>query len=417
MSGTIVEATEMPQSERDGAKGWTVAVVAMSCLVVGPSSLLVASFGVLVGPLSVRYGWSRGEIGLAVSFMAAGIMLCSVLQGALIDRFGSRRVVLVSIPCFAAALAGLCLLPRSLPLFYATWFALPFASVGLWPASYLRVVSGWFDRKLGLATGVANAGIAVSVVLIPPAIAAIAARVSLNASYLTMAALALVAFPIALLGLRELPVLRSPSVREPPQSLTYARIVRDPSYRLIAGCFLLLGLTGTGLVANLVPILQSKGLSNGQALNGLAAFGVMNLLGRLTTGYMLDRMHVSRVYWLLMISTVASLVVLVLPTPVLAKIAAVGALGLLAGGEFDILAFSLRRYFGLASFGRMYGLAFSLFQLGAGIGAALLALSVQKFNLYDAGLIVLAASALASALLLGRLGPYPSRSAEIDAGV
>lgn len=412
----MAEATEIPQSDRDGAKGWTVALVAMSCLIVGPSSLLVSSFGVLLEPLSVRYGWSRGEVGLAVTFMAAGIMLCSVLQGALIDRFGSRRVVLTSIPCFSVALAGLCLLPSSLPLFYATWFALPFASVGLWPASYLRVVSGWFDRKLGLATGVANAGIAVSVVLIPPSLAAIAARGGLNASYLTMAALALVAFPIALLGLRELPIQHLPFAPGQQQSLAFSRIVKDTSYRRIAGCFLLLGLTGTGLVANLVPILQSKGLSTGQALNGLAIFGVMNLLGRLFTGYLLDQMHVSRVYWLLMISTIVSLIVLVLPAPALAKIAAVGALGLLAGGEFDILAFSLRRYFGLANFGRMYGLAFSLFQLGAGIGAALLALSVDRLKHYDFGLIVLAVSAFASALLLSRLGPYPSVAGEIDAG-
>ena len=38
---------------------------------------------------------------------------------------------------------------------------LPLLAIGLWPMGYLRIVSGWFERKLGLALGIANAGIGI----------------------------------------------------------------------------------------------------------------------------------------------------------------------------------------------------------------------------------------------------------------
>jgi len=110
-------------------------------------------------------------------------------------------------------------------------------------------------------------------------------------------------------------------------------------------------------------------------------------------------------------STVAALLALALhPSQALAMVAAV-SLGLLSGGEFDVLAFTLRRYFGLGSFGKMYGAAFSLFQMGAAVGAALLAASVSLTGSYAASLLFLAAAVTLSMVLFGRLAPYPRADA------
>ena len=95
------------------------------------------------------------------------IVLVSPLQGVLADRFGPRRVVLTSIPLFAASLAALYFTPKNLLVYYVLWALVPVAAIGLWPLGYLQAVSRWFDRKLGLALGVANAGIGLGSTFVP----------------------------------------------------------------------------------------------------------------------------------------------------------------------------------------------------------------------------------------------------------
>lgn len=87
-------------------------------------------------------------------------------------------------------------------------------------------------------------------------------------------------------------------------------------------------------------------------------------------------------------------------------LAAVIAFALLSGGEFDVLAYCVRRYFDMAVFGRVYGLAFSAFQLGAALGAGGLAWSLAATGSYRAGLLGMALSQLLALGTFARLGPY-----------
>lgn len=65
--------------------------------------------------------------------------------------------------------------------------------------------------------------------------------------------------------------------------------------------------------------------------------------------------------------------------------------GCAAGAEHDIAAYFAARYFGLKHFGAIYGLLYTLYNVGAGLGPPL------------AG----AALCFGAALLVGTLGAYP----------
>jgi predicted MFS family arabinose efflux permease len=394
----------------DRPQGWRVVAAASLCLAVGPSALLVACFGVLLGPTVQRYGWSPAQIGGAASAMTFAIMFASILQGVLVDRHGVRRVVLTSIPLLSAGMLAMHWLPRNLGLLYLAWFILPLLAVGLWPGSYLKAVSGWFDRHLGLATGLTNAGIGIGTIAGPALVAWAARTHGLPSAWLVMAGLAFLAFPIAWLALRER-VPHRPPASAGEQAGSLGEIFRMSRYRVVMFSFLLLGVTGTGLVASIVPILTSKGLSLSAAVGAFAAFGVMGLTGRIVSGWMLDRLHVTQVLYILGVTTFAGLVTIVLTDSVWMLVAATALLGLMSGGEFDVLAYTLRRYFGLRSFGRMYGFAFSAFQLGATGGAALLATSVGRTGSYAVALAIFALAVVASMILFSRIGPYPQREA------
>jgi len=62
--------------------------------------------------------------------------------------------------------------------------------------------------------------------------------------------------------------------------------------------------------------------------------------------------------------------------------------GLVFGAEFDVLSYLLKSFFGMKSFGRLYGVIFALFQFGAGCGAAFLPLSRAYTGTYAVGLWV-----------------------------
>ena len=51
--------------------------------------------------------------------------------------------------------------------------------------------------------------------------------------------------------------------------------------------------------------------------------------------------------------------------------------GLGIGAEVDLMAYFVSRYFGLRSFGAIYGLMFALFSLGVGLGPFLMGLRAR----------------------------------------
>ena len=136
-------------------------------LAFGPSVIAVLTISLYIPPIEQEFGWSRVQVSLAFTIVAYLIVLMSPLQGFLVDRFGPRRVVLTSIPLFAASLAALYFMPANLTCITCSGRLVPIAGLGLWPLGYLQAVTPWFDRKLGLSLGCANAGIGVGSTLLP----------------------------------------------------------------------------------------------------------------------------------------------------------------------------------------------------------------------------------------------------------
>src|SRR4030095_15688696 len=173
-------------------------------LALGPSVIAVLSISPYIVPIQEEFGWSRVQVAFAFTIFAYMIVLVSPLQGLLVDRFGPRRVILTSIPLFAISLAALYFTPPNLLVYYALWALVPVAALGLWPLGYLQAVSRWFDRKLGLALGVANAGIGLGSTLVPMIVGPIIAQYSWRHALVVLAALILlISWPVVFFCLRE----------------------------------------------------------------------------------------------------------------------------------------------------------------------------------------------------------------------
>ena len=205
---------------------------------------------------------ARG-VSFAFTIVAYMIVSMSPLQGVLVDRFGPRRVVLTSIPLFAASLAALYFTPTNLARLLRALGHRAGRGVGLWPLGYLQAVTPWFDRKLGLALGFANAGIGLGSTFVPMlVIGPMIAHYGWRHALLALAALVLfMSWPIVVLCLREptaADARRHSSGRE--ESLRHA--FQEASVNRLSGtnvAFFMLGLTATSFVSQQVPLLREAG--------------------------------------------------------------------------------------------------------------------------------------------------------------
>jgi MFS family permease len=370
--------------------GWAVALASMVALVFGPSTIAVLSFGLFIRPLEQEFGWSRTEIALASTFISYTIMLISPLHGYLTDRFGARAIILPCIPLFALGLAMLYFLPAVHAVYYAAWIALPILGIGLFPLSYLRAVSTWFSGRLGLALGIANAGIGIGGMLLPVLVGYLIHACGWRAAFAILAGVTLaVNLPVAWLFIRE---------RERPPGWPAPAVVRDGAhfgaavrsrrFRLLVLVFLILGFMNTALVVHQVPLLADAGVSTTQAVLVQSVYGLFVLLGRVITGFLIDRFAPALVMMAFVLGATAACALYAAGVSNALVFLAAALLGLVFGAEFDVLSYLLKSYFGMQSFGRLYGLIFALFQFGAGCGAAFLPLSRASTGGYAFGLWV-----------------------------
>jgi MFS family permease len=391
--------------------GMLTAFGAMVGLALGPSVIANLTVTAYITPIEREMGWSRVDVSFAFTLVAYMIVLMSPLQGLLVDRFGPRRVVLTSIPAFALSLAAIFFTPANMTVYYLLWVLVPVASIGLWPLGYLQAVTPWFDRKLGLALGCANAGIGVGSTLLPmlvlgPMIAAYGWR----SAVLTLAALVLfVSWPVVAYCLREPSpadvAARKSSVAAKTFGLTFQQAMREPTFVMLNVGFFLMGITATSLVTQQAPLLRDAGWTAAETAQLQTTFGFGLLFARVAIGFVIDHIFAPRVLTTVSIGG-AIACVLYAVAPNYGYVSAL-LIGFLLGAEFDVLAFLIKRYYGNLAYGRIYGVIFGLFYLGSGIGIwALPKIRELSGNSYDKALYVAAGVLIASALVMLFLPKY-----------
>ncbi len=370
-------------------------------LAFGPSTALVFGFGVFIAPLSTAFGWTRPAIAFGSTIIALMAMVVAPLQGYLIDRFGSRPVVLVSVPLFAAGLFAMPYMPGDIRFFYAACMLLPLLGLGLWSSSYLRAVSTWYDRHLGLAIGLANGGIGIGAALVPVIATALMQGGDWGRAYVGLGLIALlVTWPLNFLFFREAAKAAVPVGtvgHGSPGDMTFAEIVRTRSFKLLLVAFVTLGFVNVGLIVNQVPLLIDGGISPARAATAQATLGFAILIGRFLCGILLDRVPAPLLMTVVSLGGVLACLLYVGGVSDAALIISPILIGGVIGAEFDVLSYMIKKYYGIASFGRAYGVVFAIFQLGAAAGATVLPLSVSHAGGYGPGLLAFALSLAISA--------------------
>jgi MFS family permease len=399
--------------------GWRVVLICALGLFLGPVPIVVYSFGIFLKPLTQEFHATRGAVSLALTLNSTIVAFCLPVAGRFVDRFGPRRVIL---PCTFAA--GLILLSAyfssgrlwHLYLFYS---ALGLATCGITSVSYGAIVSHWFDKLRGLALGLMMLGSGLGAFVMPTAAQYLIARFSWRFAFaLTGGMILLITLPIVAAFLKERPEPmgllpdgdRAGSMKsrrvEHDSGMNWSEAWRIPSFWISFTSFVLVSASVHGCFAHIAAVLGDRGVRRETAAFATSLFGIGLLIGRSGLGYLLDRFFAPRVAALIFGCAAIGIGLLDIATSQQFAFTAALLIGVGLGAEVDLMAYLTSRYFGLRSFGAIYGFVFAGFALAQGLGAYLMGAAFDAARSYTWALLVACVLTLVSAALMLRLGAY-----------
>ena len=121
-------------------------------------TFLIYNFGVFIEPLSEGLAAGRGEISLALTFGLVGNLFAGPVIGMLSDKYGARRLILTGVVALTIVLASFSFVQSLLHLYIASVLMVVLGA-GTGPITYTRIIATWFDKRRGMALGLALIGI------------------------------------------------------------------------------------------------------------------------------------------------------------------------------------------------------------------------------------------------------------------
>ena len=399
--------------------GWAVVALSAVGLFLG-APIVVFSFSIFFKPMVANFHASRAAVSFAFSLANTMGALSIPFVGIAIDRFGAKRLIVVSTFFYGAVLCSALWVGGSLWQLYLFYALLNIAmTAGAAPVPYGVVISHWFNRYRGLALALAMMGIGIGSVVVPVLAQRLITMFGWRSAFAVFGgAVLLLPLPVLAAWLQNDPRQRGlqpdgeqkatashlqPQVKT---GMTWYEIWHSLTFRLLLCIFSLAGASVHGVGLHMAAIFTDRGVSAARAATATSLVGAAVIVGRLCSGYLLDRMFAPRVAILFYSATAFGIAILC--TGVKGDLAFVAAFlsGLGMGAEVETMAYMVSRYFGLAAFGTSYGVSFGAFMISGSAGVLLMGAGYDRFHSYTAPLASFCVAMVLTTILLTRLGQY-----------
>ena len=385
--------------------GWVVLFSAGTTQVVRntAASLTIAVF---IYPLSEDLGWSRTLIAGAASFGGLAASGVSPLVGWVIDRYGARLVLGLSV--FILGLATISLAWATIPAaFYLAYGVgrVIFASPVQIGSSV--VVSRWFIRMRGRATGTLFLSHSMGMISFPLLASAVIASRGWQDAWILLGLLvwAIALLPVVLLmaerpedvglrpdGDRDAPTVQSggtAAAQEPAWTLKEA--MRTPALWILATATGSLFLVQAGVNTHLAAHLRDQGLSAVISGAGLSFNAIFLGLGSISWGWIVERFPARHVMAGVAVLIAGTTALFIVADSTAEALIYSGLFGFAIGGVLVAPLVAYANFFGRRSLGAIRGVTEPFTSLGQAIGALA---SGAIFDLTDSYRIAFIAFAL-----------------------
>ncbi|WOH64906.1 MFS transporter [Bradyrhizobium sp. BWA-3-5] len=366
---------------------WRTPLVIMICgclialLSFGPRS----SLGFFVQPMSREFAWGRDVFGLAVALQNLLWGLGQPIAGAIADRFGILRVMVVGALLYAAGLLLMRYSTTPLSLDIGAGVLIGF---GLSGCSFNLVLSAFSKllppERRGIALGFGTAAGSFGQFLFAPFGVAMIDNFGWQAALTVFALLMLLIVPLSL-AIATPPSAPSSERAGDEQSFktALAEAFGHRSYVLLVLGFFTCGFQLAFITVHLPAYLADRGVSAQTGGWVVAAIGLFNIIGSLGVGWLQNKYPKRYILSLIYFARALSIMAFIsFPISSLSAIVFGAATGLTWLSTVPPTSALVALMFGTRWFATLYGFAFVSHQVGGFLGVWLGGVVFEQFGSY-----------------------------------
>ena len=270
----------------ESRRAWVVVWATFVCLAVifGVSYSFAAFFENFANEFAAQradVSWIFGLCGLVYFVLGAG-------GGMLADRWGPRLVCMIGMVSIAMGLF-LTSLAQSLTTVYLSYGLLVGLGIALVYTPSIACVQPWFNKRRGLASGIASSGVGAGTLILPVVVSYLLTEINWREALQTMSA------GVLLIGLTAGFLLkRAPNLNGNPSGLlpglTLSAALKTPSFKWLYMGTLLGAPVMFVPFAHISAAARDAGVPDAQAVGLVGLIGIGSLVGRFAIGWLADRM-------------------------------------------------------------------------------------------------------------------------------
>ena len=385
--------------------GW-VTVIISTCLFAA-GGIAVYTFGIFLIPLTTAFGWDRGVLSGAVSvaWLASGFL--AILSGKLSDRYGPRILVTISGLLVGAGFLLLSQANSLWQVYLSRGFLMGVAGAFLY-TPVMSTIPKWFVSRRGLAIGIAATGMGIGGVFAPPLAQWLISTYDWRQAFFILGLIVLaIMVPLAQFmkhspqrmglkpyGEKGLIEDKQPSAIE---GVSFKQAIKTSHFWLfgiiLAGFFFCLQV----IIVHIAPYAVDIGISEAIAASIVSIIAGGSIIGRLSVGFISDRVGGRVALIACLIITTLALIWLIFAKEIWMFYIFAGVFGIAYGAIVPLEITLPVELFGLRSLGVILGGIMFISTIGGALGAPVAGSIFEVKGSYD---LVLLVSVIVSALAL-----------------
>jgi len=363
--------------------GWWVIGALVLALMISSGTGFYC-FGVFMEPVREDFGWTKAQVTWIITIYWIVSGFSAPVLGRLIDIHGARKIMLCT-----AILNGACLLALSavntLWQFYIAYGFKAIAHAGIGLVAIGSIVSKWFVKKRGRATGIATTGIGLGGLFLAPYAGFLIPISGWRSVYIILGILLWVlVIPAIALVVRSTPEEmgllpdgedkpgneqgKTLEATSPPSGFTLGQALQTPTYWMIAASFFLVPAAVFGTLAHQTSYIESIGISRETASLALGFTAGMGILGKIFFGFLAEKIHVRFAAMLCFGIQAVGLLILMMTRSMGMVWLFVIVFGFSMGGMATLQPLVIMGFFGTAAIGSILGSISLIFAFGAASG-------------------------------------------------
>lgn len=333
------------------------------------------SMGLFLPALNTATGLGLGSISLAFAFGQLWWGLTQPFAGAMADRYGAGRVLVVGLVLMAVGTFITPFMTSTPGLIFAIGVLAAGGSGMAGPAVLMSASMRMIDpARRGIATGIVNAGGSFGQFATAPVAAALIVGIGWAAGMQVLGLMVLLCLPATWVLRGAGNAVAGPAAAGAAKPVGARQAVREalrhPGYVLLASGFFVCGFHVAFLAVHLPGVVEACGLQTQWAGWALAMLGLFNIFGSLAIGWASGRWRMKSLLSLIYAARgIAVLAFLFAPKtgPVILVFAA--AMGLTYLSTVPPTAGLVAKFFGPANMATLFGVVMLTHQVGAFFGS------------------------------------------------